>query len=154
MQTSNVRILLRSKVEELPKEPNEAPQKYCYRTEAVFEEHDGQYVLIYPESAAEGMEDTVTTLAFSKTEPPFATLSRKGKIHTTLAFSTAHRRQDCTYDTPYGSFDFQIVTEELRFSLHEKGGTMHLVYRMETNGRPMQKNTLSLLITPFSEVSQ
>ncbi len=115
--------------------------------------------LSYMETGAEGLEDTKTTLVFSKNRPNVVTLTRTGMMKMTLSFETGRHHIG----------DYHIGALQALFSDGKRGlsiasyarkvqndlltsGTLELDYIVEVRGMDTQRTVFSLSISDLPRV--
>ncbi len=94
---------------------------------------DGERISVsYVESEEDGMEDSVTTVTFLKSQPEVVTMMRNGTVSTTLLFEEG-KRYHCMYQTPFMPFEVCVHTIDVNNELLS-GGTLKLNYIVEIRG--------------------
>lgn len=114
-------------------------------SEGELEYKDGVVTLSYVESAATGMENCITTITFSDTDPGSVTLYRSGPVKTALMFCEG-QRYISIYDTGYGCFEVGIFTEKCENRIGLDGGELSISYDVEIRGSEAEHTELLLRI--------
>lgn len=106
---------------------------------------DGERISIsYNESEATGMEGSVTTITFLKSEPYIVSMIREGMVSTTLVFEN-EKRHHCLYKTPFMPFEICVRTIKVTNSLLGIG-TLTLDYVIEIRGAKAERTKFSMQI--------
>lgn len=100
------------------------------------------YVLRYAESAATGLENTVTTLRIT---PQTVTMERTG-AHAGLLVLELKKRHVCSYGTPMGNVMLGVYTETLSERFSETGGTVDVSYTLDVGGNMMSRQHLTVRV--------
>lgn len=106
---------------------------------------DGERISIsYDESEATGMEGSVTTVTFLKSDPSIVSMIREGAVSTTLVFENG-KRHHCIYRTPIMPFEICIRTLKVENSLLGVG-LLSLDYIVELRGAKAERTKFSMQI--------
>ena len=106
---------------------------------------DGERISIsYSESEATGMEGSMTTVTFLKSEPAIISMIREGVVSTTLVFESG-KRHHCIYKTPFMPFEICVRTIKVSNSLVALG-TLTLDYVVEIRGAKAERTKFSMQI--------
>lgn len=106
---------------------------------------DGERISIsYDESEATGMEGSVTTVTFLKSDPRIVSMIREGAVSTTLVFENG-KRHHCIYKTPIMPFEICIRTLKVENSLLGVG-LLSLDYIVELRGAKAERTKFSMQI--------
>ena len=106
---------------------------------------DGERISIsYDESEATGMEGSVTTVTFLKSDPSIVSMIREGAVSTTLVFENG-KRHHCIYKTPIMPFEICIRTLKVENSLLGVG-LLSLDYIVELRGAKAERTKFSMQI--------
>ena len=114
-------------------------------TEGELAERNGALYLIYEESEISGMPGCKTRL---KIKGDYVSMKRLGTK--TLPAGTEMEFEPGKvftgpYDTPYGSFEMEVVTNSVENTLTAEGtGSVHIDYKMSLKGLVESHNTLSI----------
>ena len=100
------------------------------------------FVLQYAESAATGLNDTVTTL---RIQPQMVTMERTG-AHTGLLVLEHKKRHLCSYATPIGNVMLGVYTEAVDTQLTRMGGTVKVSYTLDVGGNMMSRQHLTVCV--------
>lgn len=114
-------------------------------SEGELEYKNGTVSLTYTESAATGLENCVTTLSFSDTEPGRVTIYRSGPVKTALMFCEGERYISI-YDTGFGSFEVGIYTERCDNRIGLDGGELEISYIVEIRGSEAEHTGLIMKV--------
>ncbi len=98
------------------------------------------YVLQYAESAATGLENTVTTLRIG---PQMVTMERTG-AHAGLLVLELKKRHICSYATPIGNVMLGVYTETLDRRFSAAGGVVEVSYTLDVGGNMMSRQHLTV----------
>ena len=114
-------------------------------TEGELAERNGALYLIYEESEISGMPGCKTRL---KIKGDYISMKRLGTktlpAGTEMEFEPG-RVFTGPYDTPYGSFEMEVVTNSVENTLTAEGtGSVHIDYKMSLKGLVESHNTLSI----------
>ena len=114
-------------------------------TEGELAERNGALYLIYEESEISGMPGCKTRL---KIKGDYVSMKRLGTktlpAGTEMEFEPG-RVFTGPYDTPYGSFEMEVVTNSVENTLTAEGtGSVHIDYKMSLKGLVESHNTLSI----------
>ena len=114
-------------------------------SEGELEYKNGMVTITYIESAATGLENCITTISFSDTEPERVTLYRAGPVKTALMFCEG-QRYISVYDTGYGCFEVGIYTEKCENCIGTDGGELCISYVVEIHGSEAEHTELILKV--------
>ena len=118
-------------------------------TEGTLTYSDGRISVSYNETELTGMEGTTTTITFMTDEPGIITMLRTGSVYTALTLEEGNRHI-CVYKAQGVPFELYTNAKRIRNSVTEDGGTLELIYTVETSGADTQFNHLKVEITPLS----
>ena len=106
---------------------------------------DGERISIsYNESEATGMEGSITTVTFLKSEPSIVSMIREGLVSTTLVFESG-KRHHCIYKTPFMPFEICVRTVKVENSIFGIG-MLALDYVVEIRGAKAERTKFSMQI--------
>lgn len=106
---------------------------------------DGERISIsYNESEATGMEGSITTVTFLKSEPSIVSMIREGMVSTTLVFESG-KRHHCIYKTPFMPFEICVRTVKVENSIFGIG-MLALDYVVEIRGAKAERTKFSMQI--------
>ncbi len=108
------------------------------------QEPDG-FTLSYQETAATGMEGTLTSLRVQDT---MVTLQRQGKSAGLLVMEYK-KRHVCSYSTPVGNLMLGVFTDRLEQNLQLGGGTLDVSYTLDVGGSMMSRQDLHIAVQPY-----
>ncbi|MBQ7499465.1 MAG: DUF1934 domain-containing protein [Clostridia bacterium] len=110
---------------------------------------DGDLIeLSYEEPEDTGMEDSVTTLFFKKSQRSILNIRRTGDLPTGLIFDSEKRRQICGYEYGGVPLEFCIDTRSISNTVTYDGGKVELDYLVEFAGELTQHNKLGIEVRP------
>ena len=121
------------------------PAVTVVQSEGELEYEDGVVTITYEESEVTGMENCITSLTFSDTEPDRVSLYRSGPVKTALMFCEG-QRYISVYDTGYGSFEVGICTEKCKNEIDTDGGELHISYSVEIRGSQAEHTELEMKV--------
>lgn len=105
------------------------------------EEADG-FTLSYHETAATGMDGTLTTL---RVQPEKVTLERRGTSAGLLVLEHK-KRHVCSYATPVGSLMLGVFTHRMEQALTLGSGTLDVSYTLDVGGSMMSRQDLHITV--------
>ena len=108
-----------------------------------FYKEDGIFYAIYEETEISGMEGTITTI---KIDGNKVLLNRKGNLNSEMIFEQGQSSY-VLYETPYGTLDMKITTDNIDGEIKENGGSLDLEYILEFPGQPPIKTNLKISIS-------
>ena len=109
---------------------------------------DGDRVCIrYKESELSGMEGSVTSVSFRKSEPALISMLRDGSVKTALVFEPAARHL-CVYQTQIMPFEVCIYTRSVKNRI-EENGTLEMDYTVELRGARAEHTAFSMRVLPI-----
>ncbi len=111
-------------------------------TEALMHEEVDGFTLSYRESAATGMDGTLTTL---RIQPNKVTLTRRGAAAGMLVMEY-QKRHMCSYATPVGSLMLGVFCDRMQQDLCLGGGTLDLSYTLDVEGSMMSRQDLHIKV--------
>ncbi len=114
-------------------------------SEGELEYRDGVVTITYMESAATGLENCITTVSFTDTEPGRVTLYRAGPVKTALMFCEG-QRYISIYDTGFGCYEVGIYTEKCDNAIGTDGGELAISYDVEIRGSEAEHTELLLKV--------
>ena len=114
-------------------------------SEGEFEYADGVITITYTESAVTGLENCITAVSFSDTEPDRVTLYRSGAVKTALMFCEG-QRYISVYDTGFGCFEVGIFTEKCENRIGPDGGELSILYTVEIRGSEAERTELIMKV--------
>ncbi len=102
---------------------------------------DNEAILSYDESELFGAK--VET--FLKIGDDTAVMERTGDYKSKLVIKKGERN-NCYYSTPHGDLVIGIFGEEIKSRLTENGGEIYLGYNLDSNLKPISKNTVEITV--------
>ncbi len=102
---------------------------------------DNEAILSYDESELFGAK--VET--FLKIGTDTAVMERTGDYKSKLVIKKGERN-NCYYNTPHGDLVIGIFGEEIKSRLTENGGEIYLGYTLDSNLKPISKNTVEITV--------
>ena len=98
--------------------------------------------LSYEETEFTGMAGAKTTVSYSKANPDFVMMVRRGTVNTALVFEPK-KRHICSYTTPYMPFEICVRTLSIDNRLHTDG-EFAIEYVIEIRGATAEHNYLTI----------
>ncbi len=112
-------------------------------TEGRFGKRDGKYYLSYDEGQLiEGAR--VMTKVFINSQQSVV-LQRKGEITSRMEITEGERNL-CFYSTPIGDICIGIYGESVDINLGENGGSVNLVYTIDTDLKLISRNEVKITV--------
>lgn len=103
-----------------------------YSTEGLLYDRDGETVIVYKQSAVNGMKNTFSTLTLRKDQ---VTLVWSGEHHVRMTFANG-RRHVSNLTTPHGVISLGIFTTAVDVSKLVHGGEVHVRYALDGPDAP------------------
>ena len=103
---------------------------------------DDGFKAVYQETEISGMEGTVTRLLINDNS---VSLEREGTTTSKMYFEK-DKSDVSLYDTPYGTLELKIKTNELEIDLNENGGNVFIEYKMIVGDQSVQNTKLKINI--------
>lgn len=111
-------------------------------TQGSFYKKDNDYYAVYEETELSGMEGTTTTL---KIKDDKFSLIRRGTTNTKMNFIDKDDSLSM-YNTPYGTLELMISTNELEINVDDKGGEVFIDYYLTVDGQKASNTRLKVNI--------
>lgn len=111
-------------------------------TGGMMKAEDDGFTLCYKETAATGMDGTLTTL---RVQPEKVTLERRGTSAGLLVLEHK-KRHVCSYATPVGSLMLGVFTDRMEQNLSLGGGTLDVSYTLDVGGSMMSRQDLHITV--------
>ena len=124
--------------------PDAEPERSEFFAEGRMVLTDDRVDVIYEENVMSGMEDSVTNIGFSRSEPSVVTMLRQGFVNTALVFEEG-KRHICVYNTPFSSFEMCVHSLKVRNTLLENG-TIELDYISEFHGARTERCKMKIIV--------
>ena len=105
---------------------------------------DSRFEIYYDESEVTGMEGSVTSVSFDKSDKGIVTMLREGSVSTALVFESG-RRHHCLYKTPYMPFEVCVNTLSVDNRL-EEDGELFIDYIIEIRGAKAERTKFEMKI--------
>ena len=105
--------------------------------------------LVWEESELTGMEGSVTSVGFQRSDEGLVSMMRTGPVRTALTFEEK-KRHFCIYRTPFSSFEVCVYTRRVENALLREG-RLHLDYLMEIHGAQAERCRMTLTLRPVAE---
>ena len=112
-------------------------------TVGTMRKQDNTYILTYKEGEMLG-ENKVTT-KLSVTENHTAVMERNGDMCSRLVIEKG-KRNNCFYESPYGSLAIGIFGEYIENRLTDSGGSLEMSYNIDSNLVPISKNKVEITV--------
>ena len=137
-ETKNVMISIHSRQEF----DDQAPDSVELTTTGSLRPTENGYCVSYEESALTGMEGTHTSLHIS---PRQVILTRTGELNTQIVFEKGVRHLSL-YTTPMGRLEVGVATRNLRSTIDEHGGELHVDYAIDIERQLTGTNSFSITV--------
>lgn len=121
-----------------------APEKSEFFAVGKLVETDDRLEIVYEESVLTGMEGSVTSVGFSKTEPQIVTMVREGFVNTALVFEKG-KRHISVYQTPFARFELSVCALKVQ-NLLLREGLIELDYVTELHGARTERCKMKIII--------
>ena len=108
---------------------------------------DGKLEVRYREPEITGMGDSVTSISFDCGDRSLVTITRGGDVYTALVLERGVRHT-CAYNTSSQPFIVYTTARRIENSLDRRGGTLDMIYTVETGMSPPQFNRMTMTVTP------
>lgn len=109
-------------------------------TPGTFYIKDNAYYAVYEETEISGMEGTTTTI---KIRPDEFFLLRRGTTNAKMHFSNNEENMSL-YDTPYGTLQLELKTNEMKIDVNDNGGKVFVKYDMKVSGQKLPPTYLDI----------
>lgn len=106
-------------------------------------DREKEMVLVYREGEASGLENTLTTISIAK-EDDEVLLSRVGDTQMKMHFKNGNHYQS-RMATPFGFFDMNFTTQELKVERRDDGGNIEVLYALDFNHQLPLRNEINIL---------
>ena len=123
------------------------PERSSFFSEGALSETADRVEIVYEESVITGMEGSVTSIGFSKSDPSVVTMFRKGIVNTAFVFEPLVRHI-CVYETPMGGFELCVHALAVRNALLSEG-VLELDYLTELHGARAERCKMKIRIDPL-----
>lgn len=100
------------------------------------------YKIEYEETKLSGMEGTKTTMVIKDN---YFKLNRVGTTETNMEFEL-NKQSISLYKTPFGAMSVTIDTKSLDINVNNDGGTVHIVYILNVEGKQLIETDLNIII--------
>lgn len=107
-----------------------------------FSKKGDSFYAVYDETEISGMEGTTTTLKID--EDKFS-IMRIGTTNAKMEFQKL-KPNISLYDTPYGTLEINIDTQDLKITVNEDGGEVYVQYNLSISGMKAQRTKLNIKI--------
>lgn len=114
-----------------------------FSTDGKMEISDGTVTLTYNEGQMMEGADIKTKL--QATGNDVAIMERTGTMNSRLVIKRG-ARNNCFYSTPYGDLTIGIYGEEIDNRLCDTGGTLKMVYSIDSGGSLVSKNEVEITV--------
>ncbi len=106
-------------------------------------ERGDKTVLVYREGEASGMENTLTTVSIFKDKDEVL-LNRVGEHQMKMHFEAGNHHQT-RMSTPFGSFDLNFTTQQLKLERGGEKGRIEIHYALDFNHQKPLRNEIEIL---------
>lgn len=114
-----------------------------FTTEGRFGINDGKYYLSYDEGQMMENYDVKTKIFVNS--PESLVLQRSGSIKSRMEIEKG-KRNSCFYSTPVGDLCIGIYGESLDVNLNESGGSLNMVYTIDSDLRLVSRNEVEITV--------
>lgn len=126
--------------------PNDPTGQVEFITEGRFYEKGDSLYLIYDETDPEGFEDCTTSLKITGDHIKMKRYGDELGMSTSIEFEKG-KRFSGIYDTPYGPFEMEVLTNDIRNNILNKGeGSLDIDYDISLKGLSEGRNHLKIEI--------
>ncbi len=105
---------------------------------------DDRVDVVYEESVLTGMEGSVTSIGFFRSDPSVVTMLRQGFVDTAFVFE-AGKRHICVYQTPFATFELCVHALAVRNDLLTRG-EIELDYLTEIHGARTERCKMKIFV--------
>lgn len=123
---------------------DEKPERSEFFAEGRWVTTDDRVEIIYEESVLTGMEGSVTSIGFFRTDPSVVTMMRQGFVNTAFVFEEG-KRHICVYDTPFSSFEICVYALKVKNRLFDDG-VIELDYLTELHGARTERCKMKIIV--------
>ena len=123
---------------------DESPEVIEINSIGTFYDDGNRIEIAYEETEATGMEGSLCTVSFLRSDSGIVSMTRSGSVSAVLTFE-AGKRYHCVYKTPYMPFDICVRTlkvENLLMSM----GTLDIDYVIEIRGARAERTKFRMQI--------
>lgn len=114
-----------------------------FTTEGRFGINDGKYYLSYDEGQMMDNYNLKTKIFVNS--PESLVLQRSGSIKSRMEIEKG-KRNSCFYSTPVGDLCIGIYGESLDINLNESGGSLNMVYTIDSDLRLVSRNEVKITV--------
>lgn len=100
--------------------------------------------LVYEESELSGMEGSVSTIGFDRSNPGLVSMIRTGLVSTALVFEEG-KRHICVYHTPFSEFEVCAAAKRVENRLLTDG-VIELDYVIEVHGAQAERCRMTISV--------
>ena len=119
-----------------------------FATAGTLDIKDGEYVLCYDEGEMLGVKTVRTTLTVKSCDTVI--MERSGDMSSRLVIEKG-ARNNCFYNTPYGSLMIGIFGESVSSSLSMLGGKVEMNYTIDSNLQTVSRNIVEITVEVAKE---
>lgn len=123
---------------------NTEPERSEFFAEGRMVLTDDRVDVVYEETVLTGMEGSVTSIGFARSDPSVVTMLRQGFVNTAFVFEEG-KRHICVYNTPFSSFEICVHALKVQNSLLENG-TVELDYLSELRGARTERCKMKIVV--------
>ncbi len=117
-------------------------------TEGKFFERGGAMYIVYDESELSGMPGCKTSLRVGPGSVRMKRFGREVGADTVMEFQKG-KRTEGLYETPFGSFEMELLTNDIRSTLSGDGnGAVDIDYHISLKGLSQGRSLLNIEILP------
>ncbi len=112
------------------------------KAEGTLENTENGYVIEYTEPD-EGMGKSLSKIEIINNK--YVRLMRNGLYQADFRIEEG-KTHSCTYKTPFGDMEMEIIADKVDAVLTQRGGTVYLCYRLYGNSQLIGENSLNMSI--------
>ncbi|MDR0817878.1 MAG: DUF1934 domain-containing protein [Clostridiales Family XIII bacterium] len=122
------------------------PEGMEFITEGRFYRKGSSLYLVYEESEFSGMEGCTTSLKITGDRVRMKRYGDEASFDTSIEFEKG-KRYNGWYDTPFGSVEMEVLTDDVRNSIKSSGeGSLEVDYHVSLKGLTESRSRLSIEI--------
>lgn len=115
-------------------------------TEGRFYKRGNSFYLVYDETDPSGLEDSTTSLKITGDRIKMKRYGEEFGMETAIEFEKG-KRYNGIYDTPYGAFEMEVLTNDIKNNILNIGeGTLDIDYDISLKGLSEGRNMLKIEI--------
>lgn len=140
MNNTNVKITIQGTQHDISEETTEATYSGCYRFLS------GKHIITYDEYFEEEGTLPSKNTNLIKIDSDSIQITKKGTVTTQMYFENG-KKHFGTYQTPFGTFDMMLYTNQLTLQKTEQIISATINYELSLNNCPVSKCTIHIYIS-------